>query len=359
MAADCRISEQDLGALVRACFEGLGIGPADAAAVADALVYADLRARPAHGVHRVPAYMTRVRLGLVGGTEHMRQLASSRAVVRLDAAHALGPAAAVRGTDLAVELARRHGVGLVAVGRSTHMGAAGFYARRAARESMIAFVLSNGPSAVAPFGGAEAFAGTNPLAVGLPLGGGELVLDMSTSGASREHVRRVAASGRVLDPGVALDAAGAPTTDPNAALSGSLLPAGGRKGSGLGLVIGLLAVMLAGADFDDEVGMMHVDLDRPQNVGQVFIAVDPAAAGGEGGADRARQALERLHALRPAQGHDRVLYPGERGDEEARRRQASGIPVAVGTLERLAAACEECGLHEVAARALAARGAGA
>jgi L-2-hydroxycarboxylate dehydrogenase (NAD+) len=352
MAAEAAVAEDELRALVRACFEGLGIATADAAAVADVLVYADLRGHDAHGVHRVPAYMKRVHLGLAGGTEPMREVAASGAAVRLDAAHALGPAAAVRATDAALELARRHGVGLVAVGRSTHIGAAGFYARRAARHSMIAVVLSNGPRAVAPFGAAEAFLGTNPLAIAVPLGAhGELVLDMSTSVAPRGRIHHAAASGQPLDPGVALDADGAPTTDPEAALAGSLLPVGGPKGSGLGLVIGLLAVMLADADFDDEIGLMHVDFQRPQNVGQVFLVVDPLKVGGERSLQRAEQAVNRLHALRPAPGHDRVLFHGEHGDKEARRREARGIPVGHETLERLAQACEECGLHDLARRA--------
>jgi LDH2 family malate/lactate/ureidoglycolate dehydrogenase len=355
-----RVRADELSALVEECFVGVGVRLADARAVADVLVYADLRRLDAHGVHRVPAYMRRVRHGLAGGTEQLREVAGSGAIRRLDACHALGPAAAVRATDLAVALARVHGIGLVALGRSTHFGAAGFYARRAARERLVALVLSNGPKAVAPFGAAEAFTGTNPLALGIPLGRyGEFVLDMSTSALPRERIRRLASAGRNLPAGVAIDVEGRPTRDPSAALGGSVLPVGGPKGSGLGLGIALLAGLLGGADFDYEIGSMVADLDRPQNVGQVFVAADPGRLTEQEESSRRAEALvDALHRLRAAEGFERVLFSGEGGDARARQRAADGIPLACDTLERVADACEEARLAHVAehARRLACAG---
>lgn len=334
----------------------------DAEAVASVLVYADLRGYSSHGVYRVPAYLRRVRHGLAGGTQDMKRLGGSGAMLRMDAGFALGPAAAVRCTDLALTLAAEHGVGVVSVGRSTHLGATGYYARRVAERGMAGLVLSNGPKAVAPYGAAEPFLGTNPLAFGIPLGRhGCFVLDMATSVVSRERVRMLAASGGSLAAGLAIDGEGKPTTDAWAALSGSVLPVGGAKGSGLSMAITLLVGMLAQADFDDEIGSMYQDFDRPQNVGHIFIVMDPAWLGpAEGSIARGEALVDRLHGLRTAEGTDRVRFNGERGEECARRNRAAGIPIDPAVLERLAESCVESGMPETAARAraLASRPAG-
>lgn len=352
MTPEVLVAATELEDLVAACFTGLDVPAADARAVAEVLVYADLRGLGSHGVYRAPAYLRRVRAGLTGGTGRMVEVAGSGAVRRYDAGHALGPAAAVRATDLAVGLAREHGSGVIALGRSTHLGAAGFYARRAARAGMVGLVLSNGPSAVAPHGAGEALLGTNPLAVGIPLGRhGEFVLDMSTSAIPRERIRMAAQAGEPIPPGVALDADGRPTTDARAALDGSVLPVGGPKGSGLGLAVSLLAVLLAGAGADDEIGSMYLDLDRPQDVGQVFWVLDPGRFDPTpGGRARVEALIDRLHALRPSEG-EAVAFPGERGEARSADGRAHGVPVAAATLAALAAACDEFGLAEPARRA--------
>ncbi|MGH3615915.1 MAG: Ldh family oxidoreductase [Pseudonocardia sp.] len=346
-----QVPADELERVVSECFEGFGVPAGDAAAVGQALVYADLRGLSAHGVYRAPAYLERVRRGLAGGTTAMVEVGGHGAVRRLDAGDALGPAAAVWATDLAMSLAAAHGIGLVSLRRSTHLGAAGFYAQRAARADMVAIVCSNGPKAVAPHGAAEPFLGTNPLAFGVPLGRhGEFVLDMSTSAMPREQIRIAAAAGRSLPPGMAIDHAGRPTTDAVAAMAGSVLPVGGVKGSGLSFVVALLAGLLCDADFDDEIGSMYTDFDRPQNLGQVFIVVDPALLGPrEHTRTRVEALVDRLHDLRVAEGADGVYFSGELGARRAQRRRAEGIPVRRDVLEQLAGACEENGLADQAA----------
>ncbi|MEJ3652914.1 Ldh family oxidoreductase [Actinomycetes bacterium KLBMP 9759] len=344
-----RVPAGELEAFVAGSLEGLAVPVGDAVAVAEVLVYADLRGLDAHGVYRLPAYMERVSLGLVRGTEELVEAAGSGAVRRIDAAFALGPAAATAATDLAVELARQHGIGLVGVGRSTHLGAAGFYALRAARQEMVAFVLSNGPRVVAPAGAAEPFLGTNPLAIGIPLGRhGAYVHDMAT-GASRAKIRRAADAGLPIAPGEAVDADGRPTTDAAAALLGSVLPIGGAKGSGLSVAIALLAGMLGGAEFDDEIAETYGAMDRPQNIGHVVVVVDPWCLGPrEETLARVEAMVDRLHALRPAEGVERVRFSGEQAARRAEQRFAEGIPIAVDELRRLALACKQHGLTEQA-----------
>ena len=351
------VEEPALAALIGECFTGLGLSADDSAAVADACVYANLRGIDSHGFARVPAYMRKVHAGLAGGTEAMSELADGGVLRRLDAGRALGPAAAVNAVDLAIELAQDHGIGVVAVANSTHFGAAGFYVRRAARLRLVAIAATNGPATMAPHGASEPFLGTNAIAVGAPLGRhGEFVLDMSSSIVARGRIMRADALGTAIEPGLAIDADGRPTTDARAALAGAVLPLGGAKGSALAFAVCLLAGVLAGAAFDDEVVPMHGG-DRPQNVGHVFAVIDPwRLADPSEALDRVEQLVDRLHDLRPAEGFDRVRFAGERGDEQAAERRAEGIPIAAGELAAVGQACDDCGLPELAVRVRALAG---
>lgn len=282
----------------------------------------------------------------------MTEVARFGAMCRLDAGSALGPAAAVRAVDRAIELARGHGLGLVAVGNSSHLGAAGFYARSGASQGFMVVVATNGPANMAPYGSSERFLGTNALAVAVPAGERRvLAVDMSCSVSARGKIIRAKEVGETIEPGLAIDPDGAATTDPVAALAGAVLPLGGPKGTGLALAISIAAGVLGGAGFDDEVAPMHGDAHRPQNLGHILLAIDPwALADREQAEGRIESLIERLHALRPAGGFEEVPFPGERGDREAERRAAEGIPIEVADLEALARTCRELRLGELADR---------
>jgi LDH2 family malate/lactate/ureidoglycolate dehydrogenase len=345
------LTASDLDALLRRSFRGVGLAEADADAVSEVLVDANLRGIDSHGIERAPIYMHRVHTGLAGGTDRMSIRADTGAMLWVDAGQALGPAAALRATDLAVERARTHGIALVSVGRSTHFGHAGFYARRGAAQGLLAVIASNAPASMAPHGAATAFLGANPLAVGAPIGRhGEYVLDMSTSVVARGRIRRAGNLGAVIPEGLALDADGRSTTDPAAALAGSVLPVGGPKGSGLALAVSLLTAFLADADFDDEMGSMYSDFSRPQNIGHVILMIDPGRlTDTERASARAEAMIDRLHALLPAEGAEDVRAAGEQSDRYARERLAAGIPIATEEIEALAASCSACGVADVAA----------
>jgi len=336
--------------LMRACFEALGVLEEDATAVADALIHANLRGIDSHGLDRVPTYMRRVKAGLAGGSEKVSVLARHGALCRLDAGHALGPAVGVKALDLAAEIAEDHGVGFVAVGNSTNFGAAGFYALRAARRRLIGIVVTNAPKMMAPHGGRDPFLGSNALAIAAPMGDlDEFLLDMSSSVAARGKIRRADSLGAPIDSGVALDAHGQPTTDPSEALAGTMLPMGGPKGSGLALAITILVGALAGADFDDEVASIYTDHSRPQNLGQLFVVIDPwRVEDAERAGIRLGQLADRLHNLRSAPGFDTARYPGEGAAQRARERLRSGIPVEIAEIKAAAEACSACALPQLA-----------
>lgn len=347
------VASAELAAFVQNCFRSLGLSQEDAAAVAEVLVDANLRGVESHGFSRLPAYMRRVRAGRGGGSHEMVVAARSGPLCRLDARSALGPPAALRATDLAIKGATERGLSLVAVANSSHFGSAGFYARRAARLGFLSVVATNGPASMAPYGASEPFLGTNALAISVPLAGrGEFVLDMSCSVAARGTLLRAKELGEPIAEGLAIDAHGEPTTDPAAALVGALLPLGGPKGSGLAFAISLLVGILADAGFDHEAVPANGDIDGPQNLGHLFLVCDPwRVAEREPTLRRLEELVDRLHALRRADGFEDVLFAGERGDRERERRLAIGIPVEQAEIDAAARACDEAGLPELAERA--------
>jgi LDH2 family malate/lactate/ureidoglycolate dehydrogenase len=355
------VTHDELKEFVQSCFAELGLRSDDAAAVAEVLSDANLRGVDSHGLDRLPVYMQRVHAGLARGTEEMRTLAEFGGVRQLDAGYALGPAAASKAVNAAVDLAREHTLALVSVRNSGHFGAAGFYARRAAEAGMVLLLVSNAPKSMLAHGARDAFLGANPVAVGVPLGDlPPFVLDISSSIVARGKIRRAHVLGKPIPAGLAVDREGEATDDPVAALAGSVLPLGGVKGSGLAFAITLMTGLLAGAAFDDELGSMYDGATETQNIGHVFIAVDPWRFGDRASATRRMEALvERLHSLRPAAGFERVYYAGERGAECARHRLRHGIPVARQELLGAADACAAAGLEALAdrARRLAARSA--
>jgi len=347
-----------LAEIVRRCCQDVGLPAADAEAVADVLLYANLRGQDGHGLLRLPNYMRRVKSGLVGGSEKLRVVARGGSLRRLDGEKALGPAAAVKASEMSAELGREHGAAVVALGNVSHFGSAGFYARRIAESGLVSIVISNGPKAVAPYGAAEALLGTNPMALGVPLGeGAPMVLDMATSATARGKIRRAAELGEPLPENVAIDSTGRATRDARAALEGSVLPIAGPKGPGLALTISMLAILLADAQADDEFAMLAtkaMEGDPSQfpliegSVGQVFIAIDPSPLLGEFSAERANAFAERLHGLPPAEGFDAPRLPGEAGDAIAAKRLAEGIPIRSELLSLITETCRELNLDSTA-----------
>lgn len=353
MTSQCLIDAGALLSLTQECFERLGVPADDAHVVAEVLIDADLHGIESHGFRRVPVYMERVRAGLAGGTERLSVVSEFGGLCRIDAGNALGPAAAVKALDHAIALARTYGVSLVAVGRSTHFGNAGYYARRAARASMVSIVMTNSVKRMAPHGASEPFLGTNPVAIGVPLVEHDpFVLDMATSVEAGGKIIRAKELGEEIPLGIAMDREGHATTDPAKALEGSVLPVGGFKGSGLALAVSMLAVLLGGADCDCDMASLHNDFGRPQNVGHVFIVVDASHIGARGRVRRLDDMLDRLLALTPRDISSGIRYPGQAKASLARCRWSEGLPMELAELSRAAGTCRELELPDLADKLL-------
>jgi len=256
----------------------LGVPGDEAGVVADVLLDADLSGAATHGILRLPLYAGRVRRGTMTAVARIETLSDRPAVAHLDAGFALGPVAAVRAMAVAAEKAVAGGVGLVLMRRASHFGTAGYHARCATSRGLIGIVASNTAAMLVPPGGKRAAVGNSPLAIALPdgAGGTAFTTDLAFSTTSLGRILLARAEGRPIPPDWALEASGLPTTDPAAALSaGLLLAMGGGKGFALALAIEALTGLLAGAGFGPSLPSIYRHPDQTQDLGQLFLAVDP------------------------------------------------------------------------------------
>jgi (2R)-3-sulfolactate dehydrogenase (NADP+) len=192
-------------------------------------------------------------------------------------------------------------------------------------------MFANTPAAIAPWGGAKAVFGTNPIAFACPLPGKPpIVVDLSLSKIARGNILAAKQKGEKIPRGWALDAQGEPTTDPDAALAGTMLPLGDAKGTPLILMVELLAAGLTGANFAAEASSFLDDKGPPPGTGQLIIAFDPAALGGSA------EHWARLIASIEAQAGTRL--PGSRRLAARRKAGRDGLmadDTLVGAIERL------------------------
>ncbi len=319
------IPPADLERWTQALLEASGLETSAAETVAVSLVDANRRAVDSHGVARVPVYSERLRAGHINGRPQPTVERRDGAVALVDADHGPGQVAGVFATELSIELARSHGVGVVAVHRSSHYGAAGYYAIRAAKAGMIGMSTTNSEPFVVPYGGIGRALGTNPIALAAPTPDGIFDTDMATSQVAVNRIFNARDEGREIPLGWGVDEQGAPTTDPGEVFAA--VPLGGYKGYALAVVVEVLSGVLSGAGVGNRIGRLYEDA-HPQDVGHFHLALD---AGRLAGRERAAELLGRLladlKAIPPAPGYDEVLVPGEPEARAKAERERDGIPL--------------------------------
>ncbi len=315
--------------------EAVGLSGEFSPVFADCLIAADLRGVKSHGIVRLPAYVQRVETGVMNPGAAMSCSQGDGATALLDAANGFGQVAGQRAMRHAIEKARTHGAGVVAVRNSNHFGIASFYAMKALDEDMIGIVSTNSSPAMSPYGTLTPLLGTNPIAIAVPAGTEKpIVLDMSTSVVARGKIRHAALTGNSIPAGWAMDPEGRPTTDPLEALKGSLEPIGGVKGSGLSLMIDILCGVLTDSCLTGEVKTI-VDTSGPARTGHFFCALDVAHFMPPQNFKKSIDAvIQRIKGL-PARDAGRIALPGEIEYDLAEKRMREGIPLDTAVVETL------------------------
>ncbi|APV51511.1 malate dehydrogenase [Betaproteobacteria bacterium GR16-43] len=338
-----RVPHDRLNDWAVACLRAVGVPEADAILVGGSLVQTSLWGVDSHGILRLTHYLRRMSLGSVVADAKPLVKRTGPVTAQMDGMDGLGILHAMRAMELAMEMARTNGVGVVGVSDSSHCGAMGLYTRTAARAKLIGIAMTHSSSVVAPHGGKEKFFGTNPLSIAMPRMEGEpICLDMATSQVAWNKVLNARIENVALEPGLTIDARGEPTTDPHAAEA--LIPLGGStygyKGYGLAFMIELLCGLLNGATYGPHVTKMYEELDKPRKIGHLLIAIDPKRFAGAATLEATAEAM--IGELR---GHGDVLFPGEPEVLEEQRRRAEGIPIETAALADMNAWSDKLGLQ--------------
>jgi len=244
--------------------------------VAKALVAAEADGLASHGLSRLPAYSAQADSGKVAGFAVPEVDKVASAALHIDAANGFAFPALALAVDSLAELVTDTGIAVAAITRSHHFGVAGYHVEELAQRGMIGLLFGNSPQAIAPWGGSQGLFGTNPIAFATPRkADAPLVIDLSLSKVARGKIMLANQRDEPIPEGWALDAEGKPTSDPAAAMAGTMLPMGDAKGAALVLMVEILAAALTSANFGFEASSFFDADGQSPGVGQLLIAINP------------------------------------------------------------------------------------
>jgi len=336
------LSENQLKRICIAILEAVGTPRDEAEIVADSLVKANLRGIDSHGVFRLIAYVNRVKYKTIIPGAPFTITRETPSAASVSGGFGFGQVIGVKAMKLAVEKARKTGIGAVSVFDTNHFGMAAYYAMIALQNDMIGVVICNASPYVVPWGGRVPMLGTNPICVAIPSGQGiPIILDMATSAVARGKIESAAKEGKPIPEGWAVDENGEPTTDPVAALKGALLPFGGPKGYGLSFIVDVISGALAGAACGKDVCSLYPE-EQKCNAGHFFLAINVNAfipiRDFKAAVDKV---VLELRSSPPAPGYASVLIPGEIEYRIEQKRLLEGIPLSNETWQRLKKLCKK------------------
>jgi 3-dehydro-L-gulonate 2-dehydrogenase len=327
-----RVAYQELYDVLRRALLRAGFEPERAALCARLFADTDRDGVYTHGLSRFPRFMGMIRRGLIDVRARPVSVFKRGALERWDGRRAAGNLNAHDSMARAIELAREHGLGCVALGNTNHWMRGGSYGWQAAEASAVGLCWTNTMPNLPPWGASEPLVGNNPLVVAVPRPRGHVVLDMALSQFSYGALAAYRARGEQLPFDGGFDSEGRLTRDP-AAIEESRrpLPVGLWKGSGLALALDMVAALLSGGRATHE---LAADPDEETGLSQVFVAFDfPSFGEAEASARVADEIIESIR--QPSADDGEVRYPGERTLETRRRNLEEGIPVEPSVWEQV------------------------
>jgi L-2-hydroxycarboxylate dehydrogenase (NAD+) len=305
---------EDARALAIDVLRAAGLPADHARTVADHLVEAAMVGRAFAGLPRVLAMVENLKRKGPGGPITIVREDDHSAL--FDGGDTNGYVTSLIGMDKAIELAKRGGVGVVAVRNTWYSGRLAYYVERAARQGLIAFHTVNTTARVAPLGGTDRIFGTNPLAFAFPCEDEPVIVDFGTSATTWGEVLLRKETGQLLEPGWAVAQDGRPTADPASALAGAILPWGEHRGFGLLLVAQIFGILAGSKVVIDDVG----------DFGFFFLVIDPGMFMPVAEFKRRVSELARtIQQSRTAQGFDRIRVPGQGSHANREAARARGM----------------------------------
>jgi uncharacterized oxidoreductase len=345
--AEILIAADALRAVVATIVRGAGSDAREADIVAQNLVAANLAGHDSHGVGMLPRYIEALLAGQLSPNQHPRIELDTGPLLRVNGNQGYGQVIGLETMALGIERAQRHGVCIVGLANSHHIGRIGQWAEQCIEAGVVSihFVNVLPRPIVAPFAGRDARFSTNPFCVGIPLAGQPpFVLDLATSRVAHGKIRVAYNKGERIPPDHLLDAAGNPTLDPKHAIVeplGALLPFGEHKGYGLAMACELLAGAVAGG------GTLHKPGDARRQIinNMLSVLIDPRLYGTQATCEEQAAAfVDWVKASPPREGRE-VLIAGDPERRKRAERLANGIPVDANTWEEIRTAATRAGVN--------------
>ena len=331
-----RIPFEDLVATLAGVLRKLGFADDRARACARLFAETTRDGVYSHGVNRFPRFVATIRNGSVDVTAEPRPVAHFGAIERWDGQRGPGNLNALASMQRAMELSREHGLGCVALRNTNHWMRGGTYGWQAAEAGLIGICWTNTMPNLPPWGGTAPVIGNNPLILAVPRADGPVVLDMAMSQFSYGALESYRTRGEMLPVDGGFDGEGKLTRDPGA-IETSLrpLPAGYWKGSGLSILLDMIAATMAAGNATHQIA---ADSLLETCVSQMFLALNPEAFGpAETVARVADEIVESVHHCPPAEPGGRVRYPGEKTLATRAENMKLGLPVTPALWEQILA----------------------
>jgi uncharacterized oxidoreductase len=331
------VSAERLTEIAKGLLVAAGASEEEAAIIARYNIGANLVGHDSHGIILIPQYIDRIKAGHIVPQAPWEIKQETATTTVIDGNWGFGYVVNDRAMRYTIEKAKKQNVAAATVLRQSHIGRLASYPLLASAEGMIAMITADSgrsPKHVAPFGGAKARLGTNPICFAVPSNlEGPLVFDMATSAAAAGKINVATARGEQVPTGWLIDSEGRPSTDPKVLRAGgALLPLGGTegyKGTGLAAIVEILSGLLTGLGFG-------IDPQGRHNDG-CFMAVFNVAAFRDLATFKAEVTdfAHYLKATPPAQGFTEVFYPGEVEFRKEQDRRQNGVPIEDATWKRL------------------------
>lgn len=356
------VSFDTIESFIADVFMGVGVPEEDARICADVLITADKRGIDSHGVGRLkPIYYDRIKLGVQNPVTKLDVIKEGPTTAVLDGNNGMGHVIAKKAMDMAIEKARKYGMGMTVVRNSTHYGIAGYYAMMAAEQGMIGITGTNARPSIAPTFGVENMLGTNPLVFGMPTDEEfPFVIDCATSITQRGKIEVYAREGKSLPEGWVIGEDGEPKTDSEQVLidlvkgTAALTPLGGigeetagYKGYGYATVVEILSAALQQGAFLK--GLLGFENGKPvpYRLGHFFMAIDISAfIDLEDFKKTTVEILRELRASKKAPGHDKIYTAGEKEYLAWLERKDKGVPLNEALQKQVLQLKKELGLNQ-------------
>jgi uncharacterized oxidoreductase len=343
-------TSMQLATVSKNLLKAAGASDEEAELVTGHLVKSNLVGMDSHGVQQLTSYIKGIRNGVIKPGAKLQVVQESPSTILVNGNWGFGQVICHKVIHLAIDKARTAGSAVVCVFNCNHIGRLGHYTQIVAENDMIGFICVNGDPIVAPFGGRTAVLSTNPLSYGIPSGSvNPIVLDIATSVVAEGKVRAALYKGQQIPAGWIIDSQGRPSTNPadlyepplppvQTKLAGAILPTGGHKGYGLGLVVAILTGALTGTECDPDVtsGLTNAIYINVVKIDQ-FVPLQEFKS-------RVSSLVRTVKESPKAPGFTEILVPGEAEFMEEKKRSENGILIPDLTWKALVTVCKEYGL---------------